>query len=238
MKVDVLLAGNTSITKAILHNTKDIPVVFILAPEPVEDGLVVSLSRPGGNATGFTNGEASIAGKRLELLKRLSPDLKTVLAFLDQSGETWRRYLSVIGEAARSLGIGVTAVNLQDAATMERAAAELSGRHGGMIVPSSSGATRELRTLTDLSRRYRLPAIYPYKYFADGGGLMSYGIPESETYRNAADYIDRILKGAKPSDLPVQQPTKFEFVINLNVAKSMELDVPATLLAIADEVIE
>jgi ABC-type uncharacterized transport system substrate-binding protein len=238
---DVIFTRGTPPTAALLKNTGSIPVVFAVVSDPVGEGFVASVARPGGNATGFTNAEASLTGKWLGLLKEITPTLTSVGFIFDPKmapgGGAY--YTNLINAAAASSGVAPAAMPVHNVDDIERAIADFAHKpNGGLIVlpDLTTGLHRAL--IIALAGRYRLPAIYAFRYLAEEGGLMSYGVNVVELLRLAANYVDRILKGAKPADLPVQLPEKFEFVINQKTAKALGLSIPQTLLVAADEVIE
>jgi len=202
-------------------------------------GFVASLARPGGNATGFTPYEYGLSGKWPELLKQIAPGLTRVAVLRDPAVASGIGQFAAVQAVAPSLGVELSPVDVRDAPEIERAitAFALSG-NGGLIVTASAPATRHRDQIVTLAARHRLPAVYPNRYFAADGGLISYGADLLDQYRRAAGYVDRILKGEKPADLPVQAPTKFELVVNLKTAKALSLEIPTTVLARADEVIE
>jgi putative ABC transport system substrate-binding protein len=237
----VILAQNTSVAAALRRETKTIPIVFISISDPVQSGLVESLSHPGGNITGFANFEPSLAGKWIELLKDIVPRLvrASYLFYPDTVALNFAQ--QPLELAARSHRIELIAAPARNEADIERVIAGLAGDPAaGLIVAGDPffGAQRNLDLLTSLAVRYRVPAIYAFRLFAAGGGLISYGNDLLDQYRQAPTYIDRILKGANPADLPVQMPTKFELVVNLKTARAIGIEIPPTLLARADEVIE
>ena len=214
------------------------PIVFAQGLDPVGAGFVESLARPGGNATGFTQFEYSLSGKWLEMLKEVAPGV-TRVGVLREAGPAGIGQWAIIQAVAQASGVELSPINLRDPGEIERAVTAFARAPGGgliAIVSASSQFHRELIVL--LAARHQLPVVYPYRFFVTGGGLMSYGPDLINQYRRAAGYVDRILKGEKPSDLPVQTATKFELTINLKTAKALGLDVPPTLLARADEVIE
>jgi putative ABC transport system substrate-binding protein len=243
LKPDAILAGGDPVL-GLREETRTVPIVFVLFGDPVGRGLVASLAHPGGNITGFTHYDAALAGKWVETLKTVAPQLThataifgaDILAVETKREDSW---LGGIESAAASLGIRSTAAGVRDGAEIERAiTACAAGPDGGLIVTPSvvTGVNRVL--IIGLAAQYRLPAVYPFRGFAAEGGLISYGIIGQEHWRQGAIYVDRILRGAKPADLPVQQASKFELVINLKTAKTLGLTVPQSLLARADEVIE
>jgi putative ABC transport system substrate-binding protein len=236
---DVILASGGSVVGALLQATRTVPIVFTQTPDPVAAGFVSSLARPGGNATGFTTAEYGISGKWLELLKEIAPAVTRVAVLRDPSIPAGIGQFASIQSVAPSFGIELSPVDVRDAGEMERAVTAFArGSNSGLIVTSSGSAAVHRELIIALAARYRLPAVYNYRYFATGGGLISYGPDPIDQFRHAAGYVDRILKGEKPGDLPVQAPTKYELAINLKTAKALGLDVPPTLLARADELIE
>jgi putative tryptophan/tyrosine transport system substrate-binding protein len=236
---DVILAHGVSSVRPLLQATRTVPIVFPIASDPVGAGLVESLARPGGNATGFMSFEYTLSGKWLELLKDIAPGVTRVAVLQDPTQGGGSSAFAVIQAAAPSLGMEVTPVNLREAPEIERALADFARTsNGGLIVTGSALSNVHHKLIITLAARHKLPAIYLERSFAADGGLISYGSDYIDHYRRAAGYVDRILKGEKPADLPVQAPTKYELVINLKTAKSLGLSVPPTLLARADEVIE
>jgi len=216
-----------------------VPIVFVVVVDPVGAGFVESLARPGGNATGFMQFEYGLAGKWLELLKQIVPSLTRVAVLRDPAIPTGPAQFGIIQAIAPSLRVEVTPVNMRNSAEVERTISTFaSSGNGGLIVTSSVWASTLRGQIITLAARHKLPAVYYNRYFVAAGGLVSYGTDFIEQYRLAAGYVDRILKGEKPADLPVQAPTKYELVINLKTAKALGLTVPDTLLARADEVIE
>jgi putative ABC transport system substrate-binding protein len=235
---DVILVHGTSAGGPLLQATRTVPVVFASVADPVGAGLVDSLARPGGNATGFMAFEYSLAGKWLELLEEIAPSV-TRVAVLRTLGSGTSQF-AAIQAVAPALRVEVSPVNMRDAGEMERAVATFArAPNGGLIVASGGGiATLHRDLIITLAARHKLPAVYYERYFVPAGGLISYGHNSVDQYRQAAGYVDRILKGEKPADLPVQAPTKYETVLNLKTARALGLAVPATVLARADEVIE
>jgi putative ABC transport system substrate-binding protein len=238
LRSDVILANSTPIAIAVRDTTRTTPTVFVQVSDPVTAGVVQSLARPGGNLTGFTNFEPSIATKWLDLVKGIAPNI-TRVAYLFNPNTAPLFYASAVEAAAPMLSVKPFAAAVHDADEMERAIEQFARASDGalLVLPDLFTATNR-RSIIALAARHRLPAVYPFRYFVAGGGLMSYGIEMLETYRRAAGYVDRVLKGERPGDLPVQQPTKFEFVINLKTANALGLEVPDKLIATADEVIE
>jgi putative tryptophan/tyrosine transport system substrate-binding protein len=236
---DVVLASSSAALAPLLDATRTIPIVFAGIGDPVAAGYVETLARPGGNATGFTIYEYSIAGKWLELLKEVAPGVTRVAILRDSTIAGGPGQFGTIQALAPSLGMELRPVDVRDAGEIERAlAAFAQASGGGMIVIGSPGTTIHRDVIIALAAKHRLPAVYGPRYFADAGGLISYGPDFLDQHRRAAGYVDRILKGEKPADLPVQAPTKYQLVINIKTAKALGLTVPDSLLARADEVIE
>jgi putative ABC transport system substrate-binding protein len=237
---DVVLASAGSIVGAFQQASRTVPIVFVTTIDPVGGGWVESLSRPGTNATGFASYEFSMSGKWLELLKEIAPGVKRVAVIRDPSVPAGSGGLAAIQTVAPSLSVELTPVGVRDAGEIERAITTFArGPNGGLImVGPPSSVQRHNDLIVALAARHRLPAIYPSSIFVITGGLMSYAPDRVDQYRRAASYVDRILKGEKPADLPVQAPTKYELAINLKTAKALGLTVPDKLLALADEVIE
>jgi len=239
MKPDVFFATNIRMVQLIQAETRDIPIVFVQVPNPIGSGFIASFARPGGNVTGFTNFEPSIAGKWLEFLKDVVPGLVRVAVILDAGEPTQAEYEQAIEAAAPTFAVRVSPASLRDGVSID-AAVETFAREpgGGLIVPPSALSLVYRDRIIALATQYRLPIMYPYSEFACAGGLMSYGLDRGILYQQAASYVDRILRGEKPSDLPVQAPTKFELVINLKTAKALGLTIPKPMLLVADDVIE
>jgi len=236
---NVILATGNSAVGPLLQTTSTVPVVFVQVTDPVGGGLVESLARPGRNATGFTSFEYAIGGKWLELLKEMAPRVKRAVVLRNPAESSEIGQLAAIQSVASSLGVELQPLNVHDVAEIERVISKFSREtNGGLIVTASGLAIGHRELITTLAARHQLPAIYPLRLFATVGGLISFGPDTIDPYRRAAGYVDRILKGEKPADLPVQAPTKYELVINLKTAKALGLEVPPTLLARADEVIE
>jgi ABC-type uncharacterized transport system substrate-binding protein len=236
---DVILAHGASTVAWLLQATRTVPIVFPVVGDPVAAGFVDSLARPGGNATGFMTYEYSLSGKWLELLKQVAPAVTRAAVLRDPTITSGLGQFGAIQALAPSLAVDVNPVNVRDAAEIERAVTAFARTaNGGLIVTSSglAGAHREL--IIALAARNKLPAVYFERFFVTAGGLLSYGPNEIDQYRLAAGYVDRILKGEKPADLPVQAPTKYELAINLKTAKDLGIEIPPILLARADEVIE
>ena len=236
---DVILTGGTSTTGPMLQATRTVPIVFATVVDPVGSGLIESLARPGGNATGFLLYEYSLGGKWLELLKQIAPNVSRVAVLREATTPSGTGQFAAIQALAPSLKVDVSPVNMRESADLERdITAFARAPNGGLIVTGSGLAILHRDLIIALAARYKLPAIYYERFFAAAGGLFSYGSDRIELYRLAAGYVDRILKGEKPGDLPVQAPTKFELVINLRTAKALGITVPPALLAQANEVIE
>jgi putative ABC transport system substrate-binding protein len=237
---DVILAATGTLTVApLLQATRTVPIVFVLVIDPVGAGFVASLARPGGNATGFTIFEYGMSGKWLELLKEIAPGVTRAAVLRDPAIASGIGQFAAVQAVAPSLGVELSPVDVRDAPEIERAVAAFArSGNGGMIVTASALATRHRDLIIKLAARYKLPAIYAGHWFVTDGGLLSYGPDYVAQFRQAAGYVDRVLKGEKPADLPVQSATKYETVINLKTAKALGLDVPAPLLARADVVIE
>ena len=236
---DVILASGETIMPALRRATRTVATVFVQVADPVGAGLVDSLARPGGNVTGFMVFEFSLSGKWLELLKQIAPAVTRVAVLRDSAIGTGTSQFAVIQAVAPSLGVEAIPVNVHDASEIERSVGALArSGNGGLIVTAGALTNAHRDLISALAARHRLPAVYPYRYFVAAGGLISYGPDVIDQYRRAAGYVDRILKGEKPADLPVQAPTKYQTVINLKAAKALGLNVPQSVLARADEVIE
>jgi len=236
---DVILATGTVGVASILQATHSIPVVFVIVPDPVGSGYVESLAEPGGNATGFMMFEYDLSAKWLELLKRIAPTVTRAAVLRDAAQTAGIGQFAVIQSVARSVGIDVKAINLRDAGEIERSVAAFARTpNGGLILTAGAVSAVHRDLIISLAARYKLPATYQERSYVVAGGLVSYGPNFSDQYPRAAAYIDRILKGEKPGDLPVQAPTKYDLVVNLKTAKALGLTMPTTLLASADEVIE
>ena len=238
LRSDVILTNSTPATVAVRDITRTTPTIFVQVSDPVGAGVVQSLARPRGNLTGFTNFDPSTAGKWLELLKRLAPNI-TRVAYLFNPNSAPLLYAKAVDTTAPLLSIKSIPAAVHNAVEIERALEQIARESDSalLVLPDLFNATNR-QSIIALAARHRLPAVYPFRYFAADGGLMSYGTEVLETYRQAASYVDRILKGERPSDLAVQQPTKFELVINLKTARTLGLTVPNTLLVAADELIE
>ena len=251
---DVILVSGGSGMGPMLQATRTVPIVFVQVTDPVGAGFVDSLARPGGNATGFTHFEYGISAKWLELLKQIAPGVTRAAVLRDPAIASGVGQFAVIQSVAPPLGVELTPVNVRDAEEIERAVTAFAqaalasgasgqgssarGSNGGLIVTASALAVVHRDLIITLAARHKLPAIFPFRFHVTGGGLISYGPDTIDPHRRAASYVDRILKGEKPADLPVQAPTKYELVINLKTAKALGIDVPPALLVRADEVIE
>jgi putative tryptophan/tyrosine transport system substrate-binding protein len=238
LRSDVILANSTPIAVAVRDITRTTPTVFVQVSDPVTAGVVQSLARPGGNLTGFTTFEPSIASKWLELVKRIAPNI-TRVAYLFNPNTAPLIYARAVETAAPLLSLNPFAAKIHHAAEMEGVIEQFARESGSalLVLPDLFTATNR-QSIIALAAHHRLPAVYPARYFVASGGLMSYGVELLETYRQAASYVDRILRGERPADLPVQQPTKYELVLNLKTARALGVEIPPTLLARADEVIE
>jgi putative ABC transport system substrate-binding protein len=236
---DIILAGGTVSVLALQQTGRSVPTVFAAVADPVGAGFVDSLARPGGNVTGFMAFEYSLSGKWLELLKEVVPGVKRAAVLRDAANPLGIGQFSAIQAVAPSLGVEVNPINVRDAGEIERAVAAFArSPDGGLVVTTSTTATVHHDLIIALAARHKLPAVYGDRFSVTGGGLVSYSSDFVDQYRRAATYVDRILKGERPADLPVQAPTKYELVINLKTVRALGLDLPPTLLARADEVIE
>ena len=235
---DVIFSIGSLPLAALQQATRTIPIVFMNAADPVGAGYVQSMAHPGGNITGFSNFEYSMSGKWAELLKQIAPNVTRALVLRDPTSAAGIGQFGAVRSVAQSLGVELTPVNVRDTDEIERdvVAFARSGNGGMIVTVGRTGARRKL--IISLAARHKLPAVYPYRYYAVDGGLISYGPNTHDPVRRAAGYVDRILKGEKPADMPVQAPTKFELIVNLKTAKALGLTIPQSLLATADEVIE
>ena len=240
LKPDVILAGGGTATVApLLQATRTVPIVFVLVIDPVGAGFVDSLQKPGGNATGFMLFEYSLSGKWLELLKQIAPTVMRAAVLRDPTIASGIGQFAAVQAVAPSLGVDLSAVDVRDAGEIERAITAFArSSNAGLIVTANALATRHRELIITLAAQHRLPAVYPYRRFVDDGGLVSYGPDFVDQYRQAAGYIDRVLKGEKPAEMPVQAPIKYGIVINLKTIKALGLTVPPAVLARADEAIE
>jgi putative ABC transport system substrate-binding protein len=236
---EVILAHSPPATLALSKATRSVPIIFVQITDPVGAGLVANLAHPGANISGFTTFEFAMGTKWLDLLKGIAPNITRVAVMQNAKSPTWSGQLQAVEAAAPSLGTQIVPAGVESAADIERSITEFGREaNGGLIIMPDSLTLIHRKLIVSLAERHHLPAIYPFRYFPDDGGLISYGIDLADVWRRAATYIDRILKGTAAGDLPVQQPTKFELVINLKTAKAFGLEIPLTLLARADEVIE
>ena len=237
LQPDVILSNTTPTTTALLEQTLTIPIVFAIVADPIGSGFVASFTRPGSNVTGFTFTEPTMAGKWLELLKEIAPRVTRVAMLFNPASATYADFwLNPFKAAAPSFAV---AAPVRDTSELESViAAQAREPNGGLIAMPDSFTDAHRVEITSLAARYRLPAVYPFRFFAEVGGLLSHGVDRSDNFRRAATYVDRILKGEKAADLPVQTPTKYELVINLKTAKALGLELPPALVARADEVIE
>jgi putative ABC transport system substrate-binding protein len=236
---DVILATGSAAAAPLLQATRTVPIVFVIVPDPVGAGFVNSLARPGGNATGFIQFEYGISGKWLELLKQIAPGVTRAAILRDPAISAGIGQFGAIQAVAPSLGLEASPVNVRDADEIERAVADFARfPNGGLVITGSALAIVHRHLIIAVAAKYQLPAVYFQRTLVADGGLISYGADLLDQYRRAASYVDRILKGEKPADLPVQRPTKYEMVLNLKTARTLGLTVPDTLLATADEVIE
>jgi len=236
---DVILAASGAPLPFLLEATRSIPIVFAQTADPVGSGYVASLAKPGGNATGFTQIDFSMTGKWLELLKQIAPSMTRAGVVRDSRDPAGLGQWGAIHAVAPLVGVDVSPINAHDSDEMQRAVTAFArSPNGGLVVTAGAPTTVHRATIVALAARYRLPAVYPFRFHITAGGLISYGPDPIDQYRRAAGYVDRILRGEKPADLPVQAPTKYELVINLKTAKALGLEIPSSVLARADEVIE
>jgi putative tryptophan/tyrosine transport system substrate-binding protein len=236
---DVIVVSGNSGMVPLQRATRTLPIVFVNASDPVGGGFAASLARPGGNVTGFASIEYGMSGKWLELLKQISPSVTRAAVIRDPSIPSGSGQLGAIQAVGPFLGVEVTPIDAREAGEIERAVTDFARLpNGGLIVQASTSTIHHRKLIITLAARHRLPAVYPYRLFVGDGGLLSYGADSVDSFRRAAGYVDRILKGEKPADLPVQAPTKYELVVNLKTAKVLGLEIPTTVLARADEVIE
>jgi putative tryptophan/tyrosine transport system substrate-binding protein len=236
---EAILGASSPVLAALRKETRTIPIVFTGISDPVGVGFVASLARPGGNLTGFANFESEMGGKWLQELKQVAPSVNRVAFILNPQNASWAGLFRAIEAVGPTFGVSTSAIDVRDATEIERAITVFGGQsNGGLIVQPDGITSAHRQIIIELAAKLGLPAVYPFRFFVIDGGLMAYGINVVDQFRSAASYIDRILRGAKPGDLPVQAPTKFELVINLKTARALGLAVPSTLLVRADEVIE
>jgi putative ABC transport system substrate-binding protein len=239
LRPDVIVAGTSPAATAVRQQTLSIPIVFVQVADPVAAGFVTNLARPEGNITGFTNFEFSIGGKWLQAIKDCAPGVSRVAAVFDPANPSWAEYLRTIEAVASSFGVLLIPAGVSNVQEIEdKISAFAREPNGALIVLPAPVTVRHRGAIIAMAAQQHLPAVYPYRFFVTDGGLMSYGVNPPDLYKQAASYVDRLLKGAKPADLPVQLPTKFELAINLKTAKALGLTIPPTLFARADEVIE
>jgi putative tryptophan/tyrosine transport system substrate-binding protein len=235
---DVIVSVGSVTVTPLQQKTRTIPIVFVNVPDPVGAGFVQSMARPGGNITGFLSFEYSMSGKWAELLKQIAPNVTRALVFRDPTTAAGIGQFGAIRSVAQSLGIELTPVNVRDTNEIERTVADFARAGNGGLIVTPGGAAARRGLIISLATRYKLPSVNPYRYWAVDGGLVSYGPNTNDPLRRAAVYVDRILKGEKPADMPVQAPTKYELVVNLKTAKALGITIPTSVLARADEVIE
>jgi len=235
---DVILSVGSIALAPLQQATRTIPIVFVNVPDPVGAGFVESMAHPGGNITGFSNFEYSMSGKWAELLKQIAPSVTRALIFRDPTSAAGIGQFAAVRSVAQSLGVELTPVNVRNDDEIERTVAAFARSRNGGVIVTTGGTAAHRKLIISLAARYKLPSVYPYRYYIVDGGLISYGPNTHDPVRRAASYVDRILKGEKPADMPVQAPTKYELIINLKTAKALGLDIPHSLLARADEVIE
>jgi len=235
---DVILTIGSIAVGALQQETRSIPIVFVNAPDPVGAGFVQSMAHPGGNITGFSNFEYSMSGKWAELLKQVAPRITRAMVFRDPTSAAGIGQFAAVRSVAQSLGIELTAQDVRGTNEIEGRLAEFARIGDGGVIVTAGGTGSRRKFIIELAARYKLPAVYPYRYYPADGGLISYGPNTHEPLRRAAGYVDRILKGEKPNDMPVQAPTKYELIVNLRTAKALGLSLPESILATADEVID
>jgi ABC-type uncharacterized transport system substrate-binding protein len=239
LRPDLIVAATTLAVTAVRQQTLSIPIIFVQVPDAVSAGYVTNLAHPDGNVTGFTNFEFSIGGRWLQLVKECSPDVSRIAVVFDPANPSWAAYLRTIEAAAASFKVQLIPVSVRDIAEIEASVSSFAhAPNGALLVIPSPVAILHRNSIIAMAAQQRLPAVYPYRFFVTSGGLISYGVDLPDLYGQAASYVDRVLKGARPADLPVQLPTKFQLVINLKTAKMLGFDIPPTLIARADEVIE
>ena len=235
---DVIFSIGSLPVASLQQATRTIPIVFMSVADPVGAGFVESMAHPGGNITGFSNFEYSMSGKWAELLKQIAPNVTRALVVRDPTSAAGIGQFAAVRSVAQSLGVELTPVNVRDTDEIERAVAAFARSGNGGVIVTTVGTAAHRKLIISLAARYKLPSVYPYRYFTVDGGLISYGPNTHDPVRRAAGYVDRILKGEKPADMPVQAPTKYELIVNLKTAKVLGLSIPQSLLATADEVIE
>lgn len=238
LEPDVIVTIGSAMIGPLQQATRTIPIVFVNAPDPVGAGYVQSMARPGGNITGFLSFDYGMSGKWAELLKQIAPNVTRALMLRDPTTAAGIGQFAAVRSVAQAMRIELTPVDIRDNSEIERRVATFSESGGGGMIVSSGGTGARRNVIIGLAARYKLPAIYPYRYYAVDGGLITYGPNTLDPVRRAASYVDRILKGEKPADMPVQAPTKYELIVNLKTAKDLGLALPQSTLATADEVIE
>jgi putative tryptophan/tyrosine transport system substrate-binding protein len=240
LQPEVILSSTTPTTRALLQETRTIPIVFAIVADPVGSGFVARFARPGGNVTGFIFTEPTMVGKWLELLKEIAPRTARVAMLFNPTSATYADFwLKPLAAAAPSFGVEAISASVRDRSDLEAViASQAREPNAGLIAMPDSFTDTHRVEITELAVRYRLPAVYPFRFFAEAGGLVSYGVDRTDNFRRAATYVDRILKGERPAELPVQSPSKYELVVNLRTARAMGLDVPPRLQQLADEVLE
>ena len=238
LKPDAILTVGSIAVGALQQATHSIPIVFVNAPDPVGAGFVENMSHPGGNITGFSNFEYGMSGKWAELLKQATPRIRRALVLRDPSSAAGIGQFAAVRSVAQSLGIELTPLDVRDNNEIERRTAEFAHAADGGVIVTAGGTGSHRKLIIELVARYKLPAVYPYRYYAADGGLIAYGPNTHEPLRRAAGYIDRILKGERPGDMPVQAPNKYDLIVNLKTAKALGLSIPESMLATADEVID
>ena len=241
LRPDVILGHSTPVVTALVQASRTVPIVFVVVSDPIGSGFVTSMARPGGSITGFTNLQDTITGKHLSILNEIVPKLVRVALMYnpDSATQSGAYYMGAFIDSAKEVGVAPIRAKVRTPADIERIISELGDQSGsGLIIMPDNFTTVQRKVIVGLAARYRIPTIYPYRYFADEGGLLSYGVDVMDLFRRAPEYIDRILRGANPGDLPVQAPTKFEMVVNLGTAKALGVSIPKILLASADAIIE
>jgi putative tryptophan/tyrosine transport system substrate-binding protein len=239
LNLDMLFGSGAPVTAALQAATQDIPIVFVQASDPVGAGLVSNLGRPGGNVTGFTNFEYAMVGKWLEILREAVPSISSIMTIQNPANFGWPGYLKAMEGATRSAAVEFTPRAVRNSAEIEDAVSSFANvPAGGLVVLPDTTTSVNRRLIVSLAEKHRIPAIYPFRFFVADGGLVSYGLDVLDVFRSAGSYVDRILRGEKAGDLPIQAPTKFELVINIRTARALDVTIPPTLLARADEVIE
>jgi putative ABC transport system substrate-binding protein len=241
LQPDVILGHSTPVVTALAQAGRTVPIVFVVVSDPIGSGFVTSMARPGGNITGFTNLQATITGKYLSILNEIVPKLLRVALMYNplSATQSGAYYMGAFIDSTKEVGVAPISAKVRTPAEIERIMSKLADQPGsGLVVMPDNFTTVHRKLIVALAARHRIPAIYPYRYFAEEGGLLSYGVDVMDLFRRASEYVDRILRGANPGDLPVQAPTKFEMVVNLRTAKVLGVTIPKILLASADAIIE